>query len=1561
MKKSVLSIVVPVWNEAENITPLVERIHATLVAKNIFYEIIFVDDHSQDATVRNIKKLIKHYPIRLLMKKGGQGKAQSIYEGFEQAEGDVLLMLDGDLQYPPEAIPSMLEKIQKGADIIVANRVKTNTSRLRRVLSQGFRKFFGQILFGLQTDVQAGMKMFRRDVYTFLQYHPTSGWTFDLEFLHKATQSGFKVENVDIIFEKRAHGKSKVSFLKTSFEIGMNALSLKTRRPEPIQFPPHHIQSMLGAGVGFKRKKYITHSTLHHSKSAIQTFLRNQIIGFFVFLVLIAVCLVSRPLFTVQALIGILSFIYFLDVIFNLFLVLKSLQLPQEIIATDEELAGLTDDMLPVYSILCPLYKEAHVIEQFVNAISKLDYPKAKLDVMLLLEEDDKATIQAAEAMHLPAFVRIVVVPDSQPKTKPKACNYGLSQAKGEYLVIYDAEDVPDPLQLRKAYIGFQKVGRDVLCLQAKLNYYNPHQNLLTRFFTAEYSLWFDVTLTGLQAANTSIPLGGTSNHFRVADLKFLEGWDPFNVTEDADLGIRLFKQGYKTAIIDSVTLEEANSNVFNWIRQRSRWIKGYMQTYLVHTRKKFGYHTSIWHTILFHLSIGGKIAFILINPILWLLTILYFTAYRFVGPTIESMYPSYVFYMAAFSLVVGNFLFLYYYMIGCAKREQWSLIKYVYFVPLYWLMISWAGMIAFYQLLFKPHYWEKTIHGLHLSKKQKTIISFSIQTSFFPGNLPRQAFATFRRFLTEEKIRSGSMYVIANAIASFFTLLYSVYLGRVLSFEDFSLVSLINGLIAIVAILFGALGTTMNYKTSYLVGKDGEEAAVAFWAGVRKNTFFVAYALTGVWLASSLLLKNFFNLPNTLPILFFIPILLFDLAASADKSVLFSKLNFKVLSLLTILEPLLRVVIAIVFIKGKLDDLTYISIPAAAFIAFFVGWLFVRKYKKDISPSIKPAKFPFKFFLVSLMSGLSVIIFLNLDIILAKHYLPAPQAGLYALITTIGKMFFFLSSLASPFTIPLVSRNEGANRDSKRFLDITVWSVLFVSVIPFILFLFAGPYIVPVVFGERAVATLPYLPIVITSLICFSISRIYSDYYLAKKYYVFNAVPFLLGALTLGALMFVHSSVWSFVMVMSSAWSINLIVTLLLHRYHPEVNVFERNILDFFGAFLQSKPIPQLADGKLRILIFNWRDTKHKWAGGAEVYIQELAKRWVKDGNTVTIFCGTDNLRAGNEEIDGVKIIRRGGFYTVYVWAFFYYIFQLRKHYDVIVDSENGIPFFTPLYSRKPIFLLIHHVHQEVFRKSLRKPFAQLATFLEGKAMPFVYKNVQVITVSPSSKQEIIQHKLTEKEPIIIYNGVDLQTFKPSQKQKNPLVLYVGRLQYYKSLNIYIRTAKKILEQFPQVEFVIAGDGEQRMKLQMYARKLGLENNISFLGKISHEEKIALYQKAWIFVNPSFMEGWGITTIEANACGTPAVASNVPGLRDSINNPETGFLIEYGNVDMFAEKITQLITNKTLLKHMQDESVKWSSNFSWDESATKFLVLLQNAATQSAPQLHPEYAQVHI
>jgi len=714
---SAVSVVIPAYNEAGSIQELVTRIHTVLSQISLTYEIIIIDDHSDDGTPQIATQLAATYPIKLLSKKGKRGKAQSVLQGFAEAAHDVIVMIDGDLQYPPEAIPHLLlPLINDQADIVVANRKEQQISKARQLFNQCFWSVFGKKLHGLEVDIQSGLKVFRTEIIHRLQLRP-SQWTFDMEFLIKAKSAGYHLASVDIVFLDRTTGKSKVGLFRSAFEIGWSAVKLKFLKHEAIPFSIKHAERV-GKGFHFRGKRYVHHTKLHDSESAFTNLTFSQRSMLLGVIALIVAGLVINPHFTLITVFATLTTLYFIDLLFYMFLVVAGSIKQPEIAVSDEEIA-LHDQNWPKYTIFCPLYKEWSVVPQFIAATSAMDYPKDKLQVMLLLESDDQTTIDMINQFDLPDFFQVVVVPDSQPKTKPKACNYGLTKATGEFVVIYDAEDIPDPLQLKKAVIAFERSHSKTICMQAKLNFYNPHQNLLTRVFTAEYSLWFDLILTGLQSIHAPIPLGGTSNHFRTAELKHIEGWDSFNVTEDCDLGIRLAKRGYRTALIHSTTLEEANSDLKNWFWQRTRWIKGYFQTYFVHMRNPdtFGERARKSDFPMFQLIVGGKVLLALINPLMWIVTALYFLARSRFGAGIEALFPASVLYMGVFSLIVGNFLYLYYYMIGCARRGQHELIKFAYLVPIYWLMMSAAAWVAFIQLFYQPHHWSKTKHGLHLVK----------------------------------------------------------------------------------------------------------------------------------------------------------------------------------------------------------------------------------------------------------------------------------------------------------------------------------------------------------------------------------------------------------------------------------------------------------------------------------------------------------------------------------------------------------------------------------------------------------------------------------------------------------------------------------------------------------------------------------------------------------------------------------------------------------------------------------------------------------------------------
>jgi cellulose synthase/poly-beta-1,6-N-acetylglucosamine synthase-like glycosyltransferase len=419
-----------------------------------------------------------------------------------------------------------------------------------------------------------------------------------------------------------------------------------------------------------------------------------------------------QPWITARAFVLLCTLFYLLFSGYKLLLARFSIRRGAQISIAPADLAALRDAELPVYSVLVPLYREKESVRHLVAALRALDYPAEKKDVQLLVEEDDADTREALAAVALPQEFRVTVVPVSQPRTKPKACNYGLAEARGEYLVIYDAEDRPEPDQLRKAVVAFSRVGPEVACLQSRLNFYNPRFNLLTRWFTAEYSAWFDLSLPGLAAVGGIIPLGGTSNHFRTAVLQQLYGWDAFNVAEDCDLGIRIYRAGYTTRMIETTTWEEACSRLPAWIRQRTRWVKGYIQTYLVHMRRprRLLRELGLRGFLHFQLLIGGTVVSLFLNPLYWFLVALWFL---FRLEMLTSLFPGLVFALGALCLFVGNFAFVYLGAVGVHRRGYYDLVRAALISPLYWVMMSYSGWRAFFQFFADPFRWEKTQHGL--------------------------------------------------------------------------------------------------------------------------------------------------------------------------------------------------------------------------------------------------------------------------------------------------------------------------------------------------------------------------------------------------------------------------------------------------------------------------------------------------------------------------------------------------------------------------------------------------------------------------------------------------------------------------------------------------------------------------------------------------------------------------------------------------------------------------------------------------------------------------------
>ena len=379
----------------------------------------------------------------------------------------------------------------------------------------------------------------------------------------------------------------------------------------------------------------------------------------------------------------------------------------------------LPDTALPTYSVLVPVYHEAAMVPSLIAALCALDYPTAKLDILILAEADDQATLDALAAQIMPGHIAVIKVPTSEPRTKPKALNFALPLTRGQLLTIYDAEDRPEPDQLRKAVQAFvdaeREGGKPLGCVQAALTITNAHRSFFTRHFALEYMALFDALLPALSQLDLPIPLGGTSNHFRRDALLRAGGWDPYNVTEDADLGIRLARLGYRTQMIASSTLEQAPVRFGDWIRQRARWFKGWWQTWLVHMRYPLTLAGELGPGgfTAFHIILLGVLVSVLIHPFFALATL---AALLGVATPLFDGANGGLQLLAALNVI--NFFLGYVAaaalgLVGARRRGVKRLAFVLATIPIYWLFLSLAGFLALWDLAWRPHHWHKTPHGV--------------------------------------------------------------------------------------------------------------------------------------------------------------------------------------------------------------------------------------------------------------------------------------------------------------------------------------------------------------------------------------------------------------------------------------------------------------------------------------------------------------------------------------------------------------------------------------------------------------------------------------------------------------------------------------------------------------------------------------------------------------------------------------------------------------------------------------------------------------------------------
>ncbi len=375
-----------------------------------------------------------------------------------------------------------------------------------------------------------------------------------------------------------------------------------------------------------------------------------------------------------------------------------------------------------------------------------------------------------------------------------------------------------------------------------------------------------------------------------------------------------------------------------------------------------------------------------------------------------------------------------------------------------------------------------------------------------------------------------------------------------------------------------------------------------------------------------------------------------------------------------------------------------------------------------------------------------------------------------------------------------------------------------------------------------------------------------------------------------------------------------------------------------FVRGFLgpsQSEVSHRGGDRRPRVLIINWRDITNPQAGGAEVYMHEIGRRWSDQGIEVRWLCRRYPRSLKYETVDGIAVQRVGGRFTLYLMAPLAYLRHLRGRFDVIIDCENGIPFFTPLYSRTPRVLLVHHVHSEIFRRETRPPLRWIGLFLERRLMPRVYRKSPVVAVSESTRDDLVAIGFRPERITVVHNGVRSVPAVPPQPAEQPRIVYVGRLTPQKCVDVLIKAMPDVLRAFPDARLDIVGQGPDRMRLERLAWTLKLAHHVRFHGYLSAMERDELIALAWVAVCPSAFEGWGVSCVEASARGVPVVASNVNGLRDAVRDGETGVLVPHGDSAALAAVVVDLLADPERRGQMGAAGWRWAALHSWDRSAS--------------------------
>lgn len=719
-----VSVVVPAAGDRRYLKGCFERVDAALRDSGYAYEILVVDDYSRDGTDAFVRTYEGRLPVRLIGKRGPKGRATSIKEGLDQALGSIVVLLDPDLQFPRDSLLEMIGRLQE-SDIVVASRAKYPFLAYA-VFSRVYRWIFGRVLLSVSADVRSGLKIFRRSLLDSLRFDPEfdARLGFDATLLYHAKRAGWKIESVKVHYARPMFHHGVWGAVSSRSALALSIISIKlshlSRLFFPFLYPPEPLEYF---EAGFTNiNDYLFLAPEQSAKGHLTREVYFQIVYFFIAAVgyFWFIYLLTGRVFAWVFFFHI-AVIQFALVIFKFYVVWITFRLPPQPakMLRQEEMVNL-----PVISVILPVYKEKEVIPQLCKRMMEMQYPVECLDFIFIFESGDDETMQAFLDHHPPAHFKGLVSPDVKPKTKPKALNVALRETKGDLVVIFDAETLPDPDQFLKVVAAFRADPR-LDYIHCRIDVYNPNVNWITRMYTAEFAFFYNFFLPGLATIHSPTPISGHSVYFRRDQLIKIGGWDAYNLAEDCDIGIRMFRKGYKnTTVLDSFSWEQSTTNFRDWLKQRTRWMQGFVQTSMVNMR----FPVLLWkdlggfrNMLMFMFHVPGGVFLNGLNLAQWGMLIFWYVTK---DPVIQSVFTDVLLYLSVFSFFVANIFFTYFNLIGCFLRRYYSIVPTAIMSPLYWLMLSLATARAILRFFRQESTWDKTYHPSLVNQPSATPIS---------------------------------------------------------------------------------------------------------------------------------------------------------------------------------------------------------------------------------------------------------------------------------------------------------------------------------------------------------------------------------------------------------------------------------------------------------------------------------------------------------------------------------------------------------------------------------------------------------------------------------------------------------------------------------------------------------------------------------------------------------------------------------------------------------------------------------------------------------------------